>query len=48
MSHYDPIKLITRGAQKNRLTEKPKKKTETGFGETGLKKTGSVFLKTGF
>jgi len=37
-----------RGAQKNRLTEKPKKKTETGFGETGLKKNRIGFFKNRF
>ena len=40
---------LTRGAQKNRLTEKPKKITETDFTKTGLeKKTGPLWTKTGF
>ena len=37
-----------RGAQKNRLTEKPKKKTGTGFGKTGLKKNRIGLYKNRF
>ena len=40
--------MAIRGAQKNRLTEKPKKKNETDFGKTGLKKTDRFFKKPVF
>jgi len=39
---------VIRGAQKNRLTEKPKKKTGTGFWETGLKKNRIGLYKNRF